>query len=138
MNDSSHNKAANEPTTTMVLPTAGAERQKADYRMYGRLLLTLGICAAYGSFDEIVNGKLTANSGLLLATLITVVLQAFFRIVCKSIGFMAAIMDNGSTTLTNIVATSIQLAWVSFMVGLTTIGKGIISDSVSNLFTPPI
>jgi len=140
---STSNKVANnEPSTTksLLLPDAGSERLKADYRMYGGLLLTLGLCAAYGSFADIVSlsGNPTVNSGLPLATLIAAVLQAFFGIVCMSVGFIAVVMDIGSTKLTTIATTSIQLAWVPFLVGLTSISKGIVSDPSENPFIPQI
>lgn len=138
MNSSSHSKIAVEPTTRF-LPDAGAERLKADYRMYGSLLLTLGLCAAYGSFADIVSipRNPDATSGLHTATFIAAVLQAFFGIVCMAVGFMAVVMDKGSKTLTTIAVISIQLAWAPFLVGLSTIGKGIVSNPTSNPFIPP-
>jgi hypothetical protein len=62
------------------LPNAGKERLKADYRMYGGLLLLLGLTASYGSFADIVSlaGNPTVNSGLPLANLIAAVVQCFF------------------------------------------------------------
>lgn len=138
MNSSSQKKIANNEYTSSNLPDAGAERLKADYRMYGGLLLTVSTLAAYGSFADIVSfsGNPTANAGLPLATLIAAVLQAFFGILCMSIGFMAVVMDKGNKTLTTIAAASIQLAWAPFLVGLTTIGMGIVSDPNDNPFIP--
>lgn len=141
MNTSSQNKIANEQSKyDTALPSLGEERLKSDYRMYGGLLLTLGLCAAYGSFADIVSlsGNPTASQGLPLATLVAAVLQAFFGIICMGIGFMALVMDNGSKTLTTVAATSIQLAWLPFLVGLSTIGKGIVSDPGSNPFIPAV
>lgn len=139
MMSSSSNKVAIEPATTKHLPSAGIERLKADYRMYGSLLLTLGMCAAYGSFADIVSlsGNPTEKSGLGLATLIAAVLQAFFGITCMATGFMAVVMDKGSKTLTTIATVSIQLAWAPFIVGLATIVTGILAGS-DNPFIPPV
>ena len=120
------------------LPHAGAERLKADYRMYSGLLLTLGLCAAYGAFADIVSLADTAKSGLPLATLIAAVFQGFFGLTCMGVGFTGAVMDKGSTLLTTIAASSIQLAWMPFLVGLSTIGMGIVSDPSENPFIPAI
>jgi len=65
--------------------------------MYGSLLLTLGLCAAYGSFADIVSlsGNPTQNTGLPLATLIVALLQLqdSFGIICMDVGYMAVVMD---------------------------------------------
>ena len=116
MNTSSHNKIANEQSKyDTALPSLGEERLKSDYRMYGGLLLIFGLCAACGSFADIVSlsGNPTASQGLPLATLIAAVLQAFFGIICMGIGFMALVMDKGSKTLTTVAATSIN--WPGFL-----------------------
>lgn len=77
MNPSSHK--SDQVTDTIMaqgylanLPSAGEERLKADYRMYGGLLLLLGLTASYGSFANIVSlaGNPTVSSGLPLANLI--------------------------------------------------------------------
>jgi len=116
----SSSQVANNSTAS--LPHAGAERLKADYRMYSGLLLTLGLCAAYGAFADIASLADTAKSGLPLATLIAAVFQGFFGLTCMGIGFAGVVMDKGSTVLTTIAASSIQLAWMPFLVGLSTIG----------------
>lgn len=120
------------------LPHAGAERLKADYRMYSGLLLTLGLCAAYGSFADIVSltGNPTVDAGLPLATLLAGIVQAFLGFACMGVGFMGVVMDKKSTLYTTIATASIQLAWLPFLVGLTSIGMGAVSDPSVNPFIP--
>lgn len=120
------------------LPTAGEERLKADYRMYGGLLLLLGLTAAYGSFVNIVSnaGNPTVNAGLPLAGLIAAVVQCFFGTVCMAVGYMAVVMDVGNSTLTMVAAGAIQLAWLPFTVDLSSFVIGAMSDPESNPFIP--
>jgi hypothetical protein len=120
------------------LPNAGKERLKADYRMYGCLLLLLGLTASYGSFADIVSlaGNPTVNSGLPLANLIAAVVQCFFGTVCMVVGYAAAIMDVGNSTMTSIAVGVIQMAWLPFTAGLSGLVLGAMSDAASNPFIP--
>jgi len=137
----SSQKVSNAPSAAVFkpqpLPTAGAERLKSDYRMYGGLLLTLGICAAYGSFADIATLD-SPNSALQVATLVAAILQAVFGLTCMFVGLCSVVMDIGNTKLTTLACVCIQLAWCPFLVGLTTIGMGIVADPSENPWIPAI
>jgi len=146
MNSSSHKSSDQVKDAIIVekhhvnLPTAGEERLKADYRMYGGLLLLLGLTASYGSFADIVSlaGNPTVNSGLPLANLIAAVVQFFFGTVCMAVGYMAAVLDVGNSTLTSIAVGVIQMAWLPFTAGLSGLVLGAMSDPESNPFVPAV
>ena len=120
------------------LTAVGQERLKADYRMYGGLLLLVSLIATYGSFTNIVllAGNPTVNAGLPLAGLIAAVVQCFFGTVCMAVGYMAVVMDVGNSTATAIAAGVIQLAWLPFTVDLSGLVLGAMSDPDSNPFIP--
>ena len=118
--------------------TAGEERIKADFRMYGGLLLLLGLAATYGSFVDILSfaAHPMAYTGWPLANIIAAVVQCFFGTVYMAVGYMAAVMDVGNSTLTMIAAGIIQLAWLPRIVQLSNLAIGAMSDPESNPFIP--
>jgi len=142
---SSNMKVANGNDDTITekyvvnLPSAGEERLKADYRMYGGLLLILGLCASYGVLADIVSlaGDPTVNSGgYLLAAFISAIVQFFLGIVCMVVGYMAVVMDIGNATLTSIAIGAIQMAWLPFMVSCAGFVMGIMFTPESGFFIP--
>ena len=120
------------------LPSAGEERLKGDYRMYGGLMLLLGLTASYGSFADIVSlaGNPTVSSGLPLANLIAAVVQAFFGTVCMVVGYCAVVLDVGNSKLTAAAVGVIQMAWLPFTAGLSGLVLGAMSEPESNPFIP--
>ena len=121
------------------LPSAGEERLKADYRMYGGLMLILGLNAAHGSFADIATlaGSTTANSGLDLTYLIAALVQSFVGTVCMIVGYCAVVLDVGNSTLTFIavIVTRIPLHPITIGFGLI---LGAMSDPDSNPFVPAV
>lgn len=116
-------------------PTARDEWVNAESRLYGSLLLLLGLCAAYGSFI-CISTLAGYNNGLGLAFLIAAVVQCCLGIVSMIVGYSAAVLDEGNECLTSILVGLIHTGWLGLLVGLYGIVNAILADQQSNPFVP--
>jgi hypothetical protein len=98
-------------------PPARDEWVNAESRLYGSLLLLLGLCAAYGSFI-CISTLAGYNNGLGLAFLIAAVVQCCLGIVSMIVGYSAAVLDEGNECLTSILVGLIHTGWLGLLVGL--------------------
>ena len=106
----------------------GRERLQSDKRQRAGLLMMQGAAALVYPLANIAtlvgpNGT-TANMGLPVSSLISSVLVVVMGIQGMVLGYLGLVHDVGHKYLTGFLAVFIQLAWMSYLTDLTTVGRG--------------
>lgn len=121
--------------------SVGAERFKKDVRAFAGLLLLLGAAATFNPLANIAAG-ITPGSlpteGVPLWGLIAGIVQTIIGTFAMLVGYLALVHDYGNRILTGSLIAVTQLAWIPFLVDLSAIGMGTVSDPSVNPFIPQI
>jgi hypothetical protein len=108
--------------------SAEEEKLKAEYRMFGSLLLIFGLCSAYASLAGLTN--------LSEAPVINTVKVVVFvdGLVLMAIGYSAAVLDKGSTTICSIAIGLSLLTLIQFIARFIETLRMVVQPGTTNIY----
>lgn len=140
--NNSHSNNNDQNDNNIINNTSiGAQRFKADSRSFAGLLLLLGAMALVSPLANIATGITPGDnptSGIPLWGLIAGILNTIIGSVAMLVGYLSLVHDYGNIRLTGFLIGITQLAWIPFLVDLSAVGMGTVSDPAENPFIPAI
>lgn len=126
--------------TKNTTSSVGAERFKADVRMFGGLLLVVGAAATFSPLANVAAG-ITPGSlptgGLPLWGLISGLIVATIGSFGMLVGYLTLVHDYATRPLVGSLIALTQLAWIPFLTELSGLGMAATEDPSMNQFIPP-